>query len=164
MDARLKATNYTSRDLTCVPVDWTSKPELRWDDVSLATGFDPRGNEVSWGQLSASWNGHPAGAAVLTGFQGKTDWFTVIDAGEVLASSSTGKPFRICRRSLHRDGRVAAFEFAMADPATGEIYKAAPRVRCRPSQQTECRKLFGAQASAWARGETVPWSRYLPQS
>jgi predicted lipoprotein len=74
------------------------------------------------------------------------------------------RPYQIRRRSLHRQGRLVAYEFALADPQTREIYPASPRVRCRLSQQAECHRLFQAQAMAWAQGQMVPWSQYLPQA
>jgi hypothetical protein len=162
MSDALKATSYTHQDPASVPVDWDAKPDLHWDEVCRAVGFDPRGNVSAWGQLSADWNGHPRGAVVLTGLQGESGWFTIVESLET--SRPSQRPYQIRRRPLHRKGRLVAYEFAMADPQTRVIYPSSPRVRCRPGERADCRKLFQEQASAWAQGQQVPWSRYLPQA
>ena len=38
-----------------------------WDDVCASAGFDPADDEVGTGNLTAAWNGHPAGALVVSG-------------------------------------------------------------------------------------------------
>src|SRR5437870_4528704 len=147
--AALKATSYTQQDLGSLPVDWEAKPELHWEQVQRAAGLELRGDEVTCGQLSSDWNGHLRGAAVLSGMQQQEQggWFIVLESIEAPQQAQKG-PYQIRRRSLHRDGELYAYEFAMADPATGQIYPASPRVRCRLGQRAECRTLFQEQARA----------------
>src|SRR5688500_3307573 len=153
MNAPWKATNY-KQDLSGLPVDWQAKPDLHWDEVRLALGFDPRGREISWGELSADWNGHLRGAAVLTGSQSEHAWFTIVEPEGLM---SKALPYKIRRRDLHKKGELVAYEFALADPTTGAIYPASPRARCRVAQQVDCQRLFREQAKSWSRGEPVVW-------
>jgi hypothetical protein len=161
-ETQWKATSYPHQDPKLLPVSWEARPDLHWEEVCRVVGFDPRGNESAWGQLTHDWNGHPEGSAVLTGSQNERQWFTILEPAD--KSGAAQRPYQIRRRSLHKAGRVVAYEFALADPQTSTIYPSSPRVRCRLSDSVECRRLFQEQARAWAQGEQVPWSQFMKQA
>jgi hypothetical protein len=55
-----------SADLVEDRVDWGGyRPD--WPALVTAAGMDPEDDEVVVGTLTEAWNGHPAGAAVVSG-------------------------------------------------------------------------------------------------
>ena len=52
-----------------LPVDWTGELDVptRWDEIVSSAGFDPDDEEVGIGYLTENWNGHDAGALVVSG-------------------------------------------------------------------------------------------------
>lgn len=58
----------TGRDAVIYLVDWGTEPDVQdWDEMVTAAGFDPEDEEVGCGLLLESWNGHPAGAVIISG-------------------------------------------------------------------------------------------------
>lgn len=60
-------TLYTWQDPELLPVNWDAEPAgLDWATVCEAAGFSPDDEETGWAILEEEWNGHPAGAIVVT--------------------------------------------------------------------------------------------------
>ena len=59
---------YTRPD--ALPLDEENPPAVGGEDFVAAceaAGFDPDDEEITACRLAAAWNGHPAGAVVITG-------------------------------------------------------------------------------------------------
>lgn len=59
---------YTRHDTKTLPVDWDAS--MNWDAFEAAcreSGFDPEDEEIGAGYLTEPWNGHDAGALILSG-------------------------------------------------------------------------------------------------
>lgn len=68
MDLTFKRYTYTSFDAGQVGeiVEWDSYP-TDWQEQATIAGFDPDDDELGMGTLQQEWNGHPAGALVVSG-------------------------------------------------------------------------------------------------
>jgi hypothetical protein len=78
MALTFKRYTYAAGSAAGLPITWDNNVgEHDWDEVCTAAGFDPSDDETGTGTLDTPWEGHPAGALVISGLMQEGDPFAI---------------------------------------------------------------------------------------